>query len=424
MDFRCTPRRFIAWTLASWFASVSVAGADPDPSAALYFESDLALVEDFLEGQRWVGSGLYRVQLRGDGAPLALRFRVTLASGESFELALEALDGEPLASGAFASSDSGFRINRLDWGDGGELLALDADFEVQGIGDDRVFGRIIWNTSWDPEEPPFIGLTEEEYELGYWGQATLTECVTPNGAAITENSCRGTTFDNVVRLTVDLDHLNAPEPGTPRTSDLTWSRAGDRAESQGHDSPAATAGTRVDSIRYSKEPAQSPSAARRTIEHEVAQLDQAPNPSQFYFAGWPEPARGKPNDWQDFDEIGDERDSEMVPETEPATEAETNSPVEPEWVASAEDLLPNSSELRAALERAVERSANDELAGAATALVEPIQRSASAANPAATPPPDRRIVLETLLWDWLVASSAAVTALLERASAFWLGVSW
>jgi hypothetical protein len=150
---------------------------NPVPSedaSALYLENGFQIDEGFIEGQRWYGLDSDSVRLGCFSAPWVLRFVFSLPSEEEFVLSLEALDGEALETGVFAADGGSFRINFLEWDDSGRLLVLDVDFEAEFFGEDLVAGRLIWNSTWSTEDPPYLGLTDEDYEVAYPGRSQIS----------------------------------------------------------------------------------------------------------------------------------------------------------------------------------------------------------------------------------------------------------
>ncbi len=193
--------------------------------------------------------------------PSTLTVILEFAAGEIWEIGLATLDGGPLEPTAFASDGAGFFINLIEWGEDGELVALDADFEVAFADGNSVGGRILWNTPWTPDEEPFVPLSDDDWANAWPGEVSIEG---PD-----------------LRLLADTGWVeewldSAPTEGLVRVCSI-----GDRGSlidwySEDFGFWVSKKGNRqqVDSIRYSRELAIDPEAAREAVAQDVGSLSQ------------------------------------------------------------------------------------------------------------------------------------------------------
>ena len=194
--------------------------------------------------------------------PSALTVILEFAAGEIWEIGLATLDGGPLEPAAFASDGAGFFVNLIEWGEDGELVVLDADFEVAFADGDSVGGRILWNAPWTPDEEPFVPLSDDDWANAWPGEVSI------EGPALrlladtpwVEEWLGSAPRDALAQ--VCSEHPRRGGPPAPWCFDYGFcvSKKGDTQQ--------------VDSIRYSRALALSPKAARKTVTRDVDSLAQ------------------------------------------------------------------------------------------------------------------------------------------------------
>ena len=198
--------------------------------------------------------------------PSTLALILEFASGESWEIRLATLDGGPLEPTAFASDGTGFFINLIEWGEDGELVALDADFEVEFADGNSVGGRILWNAPWTPDEEPFVPLSDDDWANAWPGEVSM------EGPAL--------------RLLADTGWVEEWLDSAPPERFARICSGGARTASTGSNSEyvlyseyrfwvSKKPGTQqVDSIRYSRELAIDLKAARKAVAPDMGSLSQ------------------------------------------------------------------------------------------------------------------------------------------------------
>jgi hypothetical protein len=192
--------------------------------------------------------------------PTALALILEFPSGESWEIGLATLDGGPFERTAFASDGAGFFINLIEWGEDGELVVLDADFEVEFAGGNRVAGRILWNAPWTPDEEPFVPLSDDDRANAWPGEVSM------EGPAL--------------RLLAETGWVEEWLDSTPTGRLAQICSVGSRASKSSFESTdgfwvSRKPGTQpVDSIRYSRELAIDPNEARKAVAREVDSLSE------------------------------------------------------------------------------------------------------------------------------------------------------
>ncbi len=204
---------------------------DEELLSAIYLDLDVPLASERFRREQWFCAdfdplGIDLISLD----PSSLTVILESDAGEIWEIGFARLDGSPLEPAAFASDAAGFFINLVEWNEDGELAVLDADFEVELADGDSLWGRVLWNAPWTPDEASFVPLTGDDWENAWPGEVSI----------------EGPALDRLFRAT--------------RLPNFT----------------AVTPGERLDSIRYSREPAKDPEAAQKEVAKDLALLPGSP----------------------------------------------------------------------------------------------------------------------------------------------------
>ena len=192
--------------------------------------------------------------------PSALALILEFAAGESWEIRLATLDGGPFEPTAFASDGAGFFINLIEWGEDGELVALDADFEVEFSDGNLVAGRILWNAPWTPAEEPFVPLSDDDWANAWPGEVSI------EGPALglladtgwVEEWLGSTPIERLAQIC--SDGSRAAPFSFDSTYGFWFSKKRDTQQ--------------VDSIRYSRELAINPNEARTAVARDLGLLSE------------------------------------------------------------------------------------------------------------------------------------------------------
>jgi hypothetical protein len=221
--------------------------AEGEPVRAIYLDLETALFPEQdppgrIRWRRWfcADSEAGAAPPRPAGAALRLDVQsdrpstatavLTARSGEAWEIGLARDDESPLEATAFASDRGGFFVNSIEWSGDGELTALDADFEVELPDGASLWGRVLWNAPWTPDEPPFVPLGEADRRKARPGEVRI-------GGPAPDRLFRAPSFDPLLATSV-------------------------------------RDGERMDSILYSPDPVKDTRAARSEVAEEVARLSE------------------------------------------------------------------------------------------------------------------------------------------------------
>ena len=258
--------------------------ADEERVTAIYLDLGISLLlgHDSLRRiskQRWICSDSDLLGVGGSQAssasfiidlisldPSALTLTLESGSGEIWQIELASLDDGPLAAAAFASDGAGFFINLVEWSEAGELAILDADFELELPSGESLWGRVLWNATWTPDETPFVPLTDDDWNNAWPGEVSI----------------EGPVLDRLFLST----HLDATQLDATLLDATQLGPAGFGMTA----GVALTPKERLDSVRYSREATKGPLAARAEVAADVALLTDPASTTTMAGASRPGPA--------------------------------------------------------------------------------------------------------------------------------------
>ncbi len=230
----CAPLSDDGERVSAIYLDLEIAPASDPPAPPIRDQGWFCAPSDL--GVAFLASGADVAMDLASPDPSALSVILESSSGAIWEIELSRPDEAPLEPAAFASAHGGFFVNAIEWGEEAELAVLDADFEVDLANGVSLWGRVLWNAVWTPDEDPFVPLSDEDWKGALPGEVWI----------------EGPALELLFRGTRDLQS-NA------------WMNVQPGREPE-----------RVDSILYTEEPAQDPLSARIEVAEDVALLSASP----------------------------------------------------------------------------------------------------------------------------------------------------